>query len=144
MSNVSVEQAAEAAEIRQHLFWRIAEERGRQDERWGQQNHPMTYPRGLFDTDYHGAIADMWKRENDCRVSRSKGRGIPDTEGCAWDGILAEEMHETFAETEPLKQAAEALQAAGVAVAILEYLVRTHPEVRELYTANPFASGESR
>ena len=110
------------------LFDRIVDEikveRHRQDEKWGVQNHPMTFGSALFDADYWRGFADMWKAENDWRVRQSKESGVPVDRGCAWDSILAEEFGETFAEERPGLQFAEAVQTAGVAVAILDFLHR--------------------
>ena len=102
----------------------VAGERERQDEKWGVQNHPMTFPGSLRDPDLYRSLADSWKAENDHRVAESQKAGKPADEGCAWDGILGEEFSEAFAEERPGLQYAEMLQTAGVAFAILDFLNR--------------------
>lgn len=119
------------------LVREVAAERQRQDEKWGIQNHPMVFDDSLRDTDYWRGIADAWKRENDHRVARSTMKGLPRDRNCAWDGILGEEMAETFAEERPGLQYAEAVQTAGVAFAILDFLNRQSMELRGHYAGCP-------
>lgn len=111
-----------------NLFDRIVSEvkaeRGRQDEKWGIQNHPMTLGDGAFDASYWRGVADMWKAENNWRVRQGNETGVPTDRNCAWDSILAEEFGETFAEVRPGLQFAEAVQTAGVTFAILDFLHR--------------------
>lgn len=113
----------------------IKAERERQDKKWGVQNHPMTLDDTLKDSSYWRTIAEAWKRENDFRVA--KRNALPKDRNCAWDGILAEEMAETFAEERPGLQYAEAVQTAGVAVAILDFLNRQSMELRGHYAGCP-------
>lgn len=106
----------------------IRAERARQDEKWGVQNHPMTFPSSLRDASLYRSLADAWKAENDHRVAESRKKGVPADRGCAWDGILGEEFSEAFAEERPGLQYAEMVQTAGVAFAILEFLNRQAKE----------------
>lgn len=117
------------------LVREVAAERARQDEKWGIQNHPMTLDDTLKDSSYWRTIAEAWKRENDFRVA--KRNGLPKDRRCAWDGIFAEELAETFAEERPGLQYAEAVQAAGVAFAILDFLNRQSMELRGHYAGCP-------
>jgi len=85
-------------------------ERGAQDARWGEQNHP----------DGTGLPTD--------KASANFARLITDTnakEGrLTFRDILHEEVAEAFAETEPNKLRAELIQVAAVAVAWVEAIDR--------------------
>lgn len=115
----------------------VAAERARQDEKWGVQNHPMTLETNLYDVGYWRSVAELWKRENDFRVNQGTAQGLPKDRNCAWDGIVAEEMAETFAEECPGLQYAEAVQTAGVALAILDFLNRQSMELRGHFAGCP-------
>lgn len=119
------------------LVREVAEERQRQDEKWGVQNHPMILDDSLRDSDYWRSVAEGWKRENDYRVAKGTARGLPKDRRCAWDGILGEESAETFAEERPGLQYAEAVQTAGVAFAILDFLNRQSMELRGHFAGCP-------
>jgi hypothetical protein len=103
------------------IFEEIRAERKRQDEKFGEQNHPML-----------GVYLDMF---SDCKrkqfpstaalknaLERSRKRIKTDMFG--WLDILFEEVCEAFLETEPEKQREEMIQVAVVAVEIIEYLDR--------------------
>lgn len=90
----------------------IAKERKRQHELWGEQNHPMTS--NALDSRYK-QDADMAKKICDFRTRQ----GI-----VTWYNILKEEFCEVFAESDPVRQRAELIQVAAVAVQIIEYLDR--------------------
>lgn len=86
----------------------IAREVEAQDEKWGEQNHPLQG--GLFPSGsrkHWNDQADGWKRINDQRV-KDKALG--------WDGILVEEVFEALAETDVGAAVAELVQVAAVAV----------------------------
>jgi hypothetical protein len=121
----------------ERLVREVHAERHRQDEKWGVQNHPMTLDDTLHGSDWWRGLADIWKRENDFRVQRGTQRGLPKDRNCAWDGIFIEEIAETFAEERPGLQYAEAVQAAGVAFAILDFLNRQSMELRGHYAGCP-------
>lgn len=121
----------------ERLVREVRAERQRQDEKWGVQNHPMVLDNRPQDSEYWRMIADMWKRENDLRVSLGTAEGLPKDQNCAWDGILNEEMAETFAEERPGLQYAEAMQTAGVAFAILDFLNRRSKEQTGHFAACP-------
>jgi hypothetical protein len=97
----------------ENIFEEIKAERRRQDEKWGEQNHPMLPE--LFSLDGCRRSMEVLKRENELASKRGKN---------CWYHILAEEALEVFAETEPEKQRAEMIQVAAVAVAIIECLDR--------------------
>ena len=89
----------------------IANERWRQDEKWGEQNHP------------NGTGPEEWARFRDvyrasCDQAHRAGKGT-------WLQILREEVYEAFAESDPELLEAELLQVAAVAVAWIEALRRS-------------------
>ena len=87
----------------------IAAERQRQDVKWGEQNHPDGT--GLK---YDVLMADVAKRA--CQANG------PDEDN--WRDVLAEEVYEAFAETDPAKLRAELIQVAAVAAAWVEAIDR--------------------
>jgi hypothetical protein len=91
------------------IFRAIHEEHIRQDEKWGEQSHPML----LFET-----IETIQSGLKHARFTNKN----PDKRD--WFYILHEEILEAFCETDPEKQRAEMIQVAAVAVQIIEYLDR--------------------
>jgi hypothetical protein len=91
------------------IFSEILQERIRQEEKWGEQNHPMLRFEPLEAVEKELELARRINAEFD----------NPD-----WFHILLEEVYEAFAETDPAKQREEMVQAAAVAVQIIEYLDR--------------------
>lgn len=87
----------------------VAEERGRQDAKWGPQNHP----------DGTGKIGDSIQAITDRAKCKANG---PDRDN--WRDILQEEVSEAFAETDPVKLRAELIQVAAVATAWIEAIDR--------------------
>jgi hypothetical protein len=96
----------------------IIQERKRQDEKWGEQNHPM------LDTPF--TVDGMRQREKNYKQTNDSKRDV------SWFAILMEEVYEAFAETEPEKQYGEMIQVAAVAVQIAEYLKRKKNESRKV------------
>lgn len=100
----------------QYVLREILAERQRQDQKWGEQNHPAL---GGIDPDHMRRVyaenADHYKGENDQRV---------DTGKLGWDGILLEEVYEAFAEQDPRKIREEMIQVCAVACAVIESLDR--------------------
>lgn len=94
----------------------VTNERDRQDEKWGEQNHPLLSPNYPEDSRrFYETEATLWKAANADRALA----------GClAWDGILLEEVNEALAETDPVKIREELIQAAAVIVAMVESLDR--------------------
>lgn len=115
----------------------VAAERERQDEKWGVQNHPMVLDGSNNSPEDWKWVAEAWKKENDKRVQQGTARGLPKDRNCAWDGILIEEFAETFAEERPGLQYAEAVQTAGVALAIMDFLNRQSMGLRGHYAGCP-------
>lgn len=101
----------------------VAAERRAQDEEWGQQNHPIiadvTAARVADGHAYFAEMADEMKRVNDRSVKEGH---------LGWAGILREEVYEALAEVDPLKQRAELIQVAAVAVAAIEAIDRRSKE----------------
>lgn len=116
-----------AQEKTQEVVAEVVIERGRQDRRWGQQDHSMVYADGLFDHEYHRNAAEVWKTENAWRVEQAEKLGIDARKGIAFDGIVIEEVHEAFAEEDPLRAMVELIQAAATCVAAAEALERANP-----------------
>jgi hypothetical protein len=92
------------------IFKAIDKERNWQDEKWGEQNHPMLSIPLTREGMLHGQR--VYKQLNDSK------------ENCCWYKILMEEVYESFSETDPAKQREEMIQVAAVAVQIIEYLDR--------------------
>lgn len=92
----------------------VVQERVRQDELWGEQNHP----------DGTGLSTD--------KASATRAKLICDRladQGLvAWRDILHEEVSEAFAETDPAKLRAELIQVAAVAVNWIEAIDRRGAE----------------
>lgn len=95
------------------VSWDIAQERLAQDEKWGEQNHPI-HENAQYPVP-HENLADQYKALNDQRVREGT---------LAWDGILLEEAYEALAETDPVKQREELVQAGAVIVAMIECIDR--------------------
>jgi hypothetical protein len=88
----------------------IMKEHERQNEKWGEQNHPMLdVP---FTHDGMRSQAGAYKKINDSGSNPS------------WFAILMEEIYETFAETGPEKQYKEIIQVAAVSAQIAKSLKR--------------------
>ncbi len=110
----------------------IHAERCRQNEKWGEQNHPDVDPRDIpyVTHGYYASRADIWRQVNEERAkpSRSLGRCTGHPEGphthTAWDGVLLEEVYEALAEEDPARLRAELIQVAAVAVAWVEAINR--------------------
>lgn len=86
----------------------IRAERGRQDERWGEQNHPD----GTGDFGRVKEIAGHYRILNEVAAERS------------WHTILLEEVYEALAEEDTVKLRAELVQVAATAVCWIEALDR--------------------
>lgn len=88
----------------------VIEERRRQDEKWGEQDHPDgTGGRGSDEQ------ANMYRSLCDAR--HGKGNG-------SWFDILKEEVFEAGAEADELNLRAELIQVAAVAVSWVESIDR--------------------
>lgn len=88
----------------------VRKERASQDEQWGEEDHP----------DGTGTL--VWQREAGLVRRRTEQR-FADGRG-TWLDILAEEVTEAFAESDPYKLREELVQAAAVAVGWIEAIDR--------------------
>ena len=84
----------------------IAEERYRQDEKWGSQRHPNGTGGG-----YYQAVSQVTREE--CQRRNSEGKD-------QWDAILLEEVYEALAESDEKKLEKELVQVAAVAAVWIE------------------------
>lgn len=84
-------------------------ERGRQDKKWGEQDHPNG-TNEVFNFD-----ADMAR--NKCDYNFKVGEGT-------WLDILREEFYEVMAEEDPFKLREELIQVAAVACSWVEAIDR--------------------
>lgn len=92
------------------IYSEIAAERTRQDEKWGEQNHPDgTGPEVPWTFYPHKAklLADAFRAETKHKASLGT---------VTWLDILLEEVAEGFAEEDPGKLRAELIQVAAVCV----------------------------
>ncbi|WP_217428307.1 hypothetical protein [Microlunatus speluncae] len=102
------EHAAEVAT--RHVLADIAAERRRQDEKWGEQNHP------------DGTGGELWTLERDQRIRITDHRFAEGTG--TWSDVLAEEFAEAMAEIDPDRLRAELVQVAAVATGWIEAIDR--------------------
>ncbi|HEX7993607.1 MAG TPA: hypothetical protein VF506_06760 [Streptosporangiaceae bacterium] len=92
------------------VFIEIADERSRQDAKWGEQNHR---------DGTGGPTLRRWAEQDRaiCQEAFRKGVGT-------WRHILVEEVSEALAEDDPAKLRVELIQVAAVAVAWIEAIDR--------------------
>jgi hypothetical protein len=88
------------------IMEKVYDELNRQNEKWGEQNHPMKPE----DVDFK-AMADGAKKICD---------SMEGTEKQTWFYILQEEFFEVFAEEDPEKQNEELIQLMAVAARMIE------------------------
>jgi len=97
----------------------IISERIRQDQKWGEQNHPdgtgPDWPAIPIGGSFTKDRADMARRA--CQSAASHGT-------VTWHHILAEEFAEAMAEADPVALRAELIQAAAVCAAWVEAIDR--------------------
>lgn len=100
--------------MRDEIYKQIEEERNRQDEKWGQQNHDIT----LLPAKYAEAMANDLRSH--CEEAFAAGEG-------SWLDILNEELYESMeqaAKKDVDKCRVELIQTAAVLVAMIECLER--------------------
>jgi hypothetical protein len=93
----------------------VAEERQRQDDRWGEQNHPVhdhSDPTGIY---FLGRTYDWFEAEAKHRFSRGER---------SWALIQLEEVFEALSARTPEQAREEFIQVAAVAVAAVEAIDR--------------------
>lgn len=88
----------------------VLRERVRQDEIWGEQNHPNG-------TGLHQQQASADRARMTCELNFRRGAGT-------WADILREEFAEALAEGDPIKLRAELVQVAAVAQAWVQKIDR--------------------
>lgn len=99
----------------QRVLSEIEDERRRQDEKWGEQNHPP-------------GTGEAW--DGIGRLFVASGRGIEAAarrilgQSPTYTGVLMEEVGEALQETDPAKLRVELIQVAAVAAAFVECLDR--------------------
>lgn len=115
--------ASEQARAQLHILLELADERARQDEKWGPQNHPVL----MHEKSREGYSnqAEIWKKINAERVAMRNAAGVPPDRNAGWDGILLEEVFEALGEGDPWRIREELVQAGAVVVAMIEYMDRT-------------------
>ncbi|WP_230207646.1 hypothetical protein [Microlunatus sp. Gsoil 973] len=91
----------------------IADERARQDARWGEQNHPDGTGAAYGLNMVPELTAEFAKQRCDAAFARGLG---------TWEHILYEEFCEAMAEDDPDRLRAELVQTAAVAVHWIEAL----------------------
>jgi hypothetical protein len=95
----------------------IHAERARQDERWGEQNHPDGTGLPVYQ---HAA-----RRYRDHADRAATGGHL------AWRDVLLEEVYEALAETDPARLRAELVQVAAVAACWIECIDRRTATVED-------------
>jgi hypothetical protein len=106
------------------IFQQVADERRRQDAKWGQQSHPNgSGPDGLIlgstevnlDLRTGEELANIFR----ARCDRNHRNGCGD-----WIDILLEEIFEAFAESDPARLRTELIQCMAVIEAWVEDIDR--------------------
>lgn len=100
---------AQRVRARLGVLLNVDDERKRQDEKWGEQNHP--------DGTGPGYVPDAKRARERCQ--RAARLGL-----VSYRDILEEEVYEAFAESDPDLLRVELVQVAAVAVAWIEKLDR--------------------
>jgi hypothetical protein len=92
------------------VFDEVTAERRRQDDKWGEQNHPDgTGGRG---------------RRSSASLAKLACEAAVEAKRLTWRHVLVEEVAEVFAENDQAKLRAELVQVAAVAVAWIEAIDR--------------------
>lgn len=100
----------------QQVLLEIEAERKAQDDRWGEQNHPILGGEAPEKARaYYAARAANWHRINDERVGKK---------ALGWDSILLEEVYEAFEATDTASIREELVQVAAVAACAVERIDR--------------------
>ncbi|WP_435233323.1 hypothetical protein [Micromonospora aurantiaca (nom. illeg.)] len=112
-----LDQDVESTDRTAVVLYEISRERGRQDEKWGEQNHTDgTGPAIVWSYSGPAAyVADSARAE--CERLFAEGYG-------SWRDILTEEVAEAYATNDTSELRAELIQVAAVAVAWIEAIDR--------------------
>lgn len=128
------------AQLGEAAAWRVlaelADERARQDAKWGEQNHPD----GTGPDIAHGFLGRMDEHARHAQL-RAQGAAMDGT--LTWHLILLEEVYEGMAESDPVALRAELIQVAAVAVAWIEAIDRRLPAAAPASTANQSTTEEA-
>lgn len=100
--------------MRQEIYAEIEKERLRQNEKWGEQNHPIR-----IETDQ---AVRGYKIDAECCKENCEMASMNDS--LTWDEILREEVAEIFAADDPEEQIKELIQTAAVCVQMIECIQR--------------------
>lgn len=117
---IFADQAPEAGKVegprenRVGIYAEIEAERIRQDEKWGEQNHPIReeHKRAI---EYYKEEAEAFRKICDLKARENR---------ITWYDIIIEEFFEAFAEDTPEGQRAELVQMIAVGVAMIECIDR--------------------
>jgi hypothetical protein len=96
--------------VTDRVLQEVLAERIRQDEKWGEQNHP------------DGTGARRWA--DAANVVRGEVNDAARQGRTSWNGVLREEVFEALAESDQAKLRKELVQVAAVAVAWIEAIDR--------------------
>jgi len=94
-----------------HIFQEITAERVRQDELHPWDNLEIIMPNDE-EIEWYVSEADLHKADNN--IAEACGKAEPVS-------LLAEELNEIFAETDPVKQETEAIQLAALAIKFVQW-----------------------
>jgi hypothetical protein len=109
--------------VEQPVLAEIADERARQDAKWGEQNHPDgTFPDRVWAWTGPASYVAENVRKN-CQELAAEGH-------VTWLDIALEEVAEAFETEDPAKLRAELVQVAAVAVAWIEAIDRRNAKER--------------
>lgn len=108
--------ATKTETVTERVLREVLNERGNQDKKWGEQNHPLIGGAFLTATRRQYEMEALnWKGINDHRVR---------TNSMGWDSIVAEELFEALEATSLEGAREEYVQLAAVAVAAIESIDR--------------------
>ena len=126
-----------------NIYDEIKAERARQDELWGEQNHPIKHDSADDGHDYINALYTPHGYEftaSELAKQECKERILADR--LDWADILLEEVCEVLDADDPKDQRTELIQVAAVAIAAVESLDRNteRPLVDPKYEAERFGA----
>lgn len=98
----------------------VSRERARQDEKWGEQNHPD----GTLDDRHLLGRAHLPRWSTIRRDAQRRVDTLAELGRVEYIDILLEEVAEAFAESDPARLRAELIQVAAVAVQWVEAIDR--------------------
>lgn len=93
----------------------VAQERTKQNAKWGEQNHPNLHEESSRVLFVFASLANHYRTLNDLAAKDGT---------LEWTGILLEEVYEAISESDDNALRAELIQVAAVAVAWIEALDR--------------------